>query len=428
MGNLAPGRPVYNAALNVSYIDIAFNIFASFLTLVLIWYMRHNGSLKVNLYLKCVLLMTFHQLVYDVALTLNYPCGPSTGNYACVSVFAGGFTFGGIGAAVWALMIIVATTFMIEFGRQPTEKERNITLVLTQLFIIAWGVIYAIGGYNAHKQPAQWSQLLVTYNHFRLAIIGITGVVLLRLVYKMWQVTHGTDRASNPLYHLTRRLIWYPIIQVVCRLGATPYNLTYQSTIDSYPEGAGGMQTFLLFFAILLAPLAGGGAFLVFLTMQSGAWKNLKLLLCCRSPGVSEPAQHGRWNVDGGSSPAGNKSRLSNVSGQSGFTLDPIPAALGPPGLGSVSATSQQSGCLDQDRASDWTRLSVMDEEDLVQDYFRDLKISGEVTEGAAAGRISTASRGSSAGQVGGTRAATDSTNSKGIGESGRSPLHGDQL
>jgi hypothetical protein len=101
MGNLAPGRPKYNLALNFSYVDIALNILASAVVLLLISYMRRNGALQVNLYLKCVLLMTLHQLISDTSLALNYPCGGSSPDFSCVAVFVGGFATGGIGASIW---------------------------------------------------------------------------------------------------------------------------------------------------------------------------------------------------------------------------------------------------------------------------------------------------------------------------------------
>jgi len=101
MGNLAPGRPTYNAALNFSYVDIILNIIASVAVLCVMRYMHRNGSLQMNLYLKCVLLMTIHQLIYDASLALNHPCGGSSPHYTCVAFFVGGFSTGGVGASIW---------------------------------------------------------------------------------------------------------------------------------------------------------------------------------------------------------------------------------------------------------------------------------------------------------------------------------------
>jgi hypothetical protein len=178
-----------------------------------------------------------------------------------------------------ALMIILATAFIVEVGRHPTDKEKRVAFCVTQGFIACWTVVYTYGGYHAHDNLGLYTSLLTVYNNARLAIIGITLVAMGRLYYKMRQVTHGSDRGVSPLYHLSRRLMFYPIVQIVCRLGATPYEFIYQATIDTYPENAQILQSILLFFAVGLAPTAGLGGFLVFMYMQHAAKDNLKRML-----------------------------------------------------------------------------------------------------------------------------------------------------
>ena len=281
MGNLAPG-PILNVALYTYYVGIFINVVASLMTLSLIWYMRRNGSLRLNLYLKCVLLLTFHQTIYDMALNFTYICGPATGKKTCHMLHTFGYTFGGIGAASYAFLLIAATTFMVQYARQPTQFEQNAMFVILEALILTWAVIQCIGGYNSYDHPTQYANLLVIYSYGRLVIIGMTAILLIFLYYRVRQVTSVADRGSSPLYHLVKKLVWYPIVQIVCRLGATVYNLTFKAAIDSFPNNAGGGQIVCLYMYVFFTPLAGLGGLLVFLYMQHGAWENLKRMLSCQ--------------------------------------------------------------------------------------------------------------------------------------------------
>jgi len=60
------GRPAYNAGLTILYVNYAINGVASLLTLMLMGYMWMRGRLKFNLYTKCVLQMTFYQMIYEL--------------------------------------------------------------------------------------------------------------------------------------------------------------------------------------------------------------------------------------------------------------------------------------------------------------------------------------------------------------------------
>jgi len=53
-------------AFDVMLGNFILNALASFVTLSLIFTMRKAGHLKLNLYTKCVILMTFSQLVYEI--------------------------------------------------------------------------------------------------------------------------------------------------------------------------------------------------------------------------------------------------------------------------------------------------------------------------------------------------------------------------
>lgn len=124
---------------NMMAVVMIINVIASLLTLGLIGFMRRNGTLRMNLYVKCVLLMTIYQTIADYFTGIFVTkCGGINvvhwGSFAgdvelevalpvdCAFGAAGLF-IGGYGSAVWSLMLVVAAAFTVEVGRRPTYRE-----------------------------------------------------------------------------------------------------------------------------------------------------------------------------------------------------------------------------------------------------------------------------------------------------------------
>ena len=380
MGNIASNRPIFSAALNIYIINCVLNVLASILTLVLIWFMRRNGTLRLNLFTVCVLLMTIYQLLFDLSLTLTGPCGPSTANYTCSAVFVGGFMGAGIGNSSFALMGTLVTLFMVEFGRKPTIREGYVAFTLIHVFIFAWTVPIAYGLYESRNNLEFYTTHLTNYNYCRIVLIIVIFIAILRLYYRMRQVTAGKDKTRSPLYHLTWRLIWYPVIQVVSRLGVAPYNFAYGESIDNFPESAGPTQRFLLFLNVLLTPLAGIGAFLVFLYTQRGAIQELKRLLLCHCTIQAQPLNK---ELSTQKSTLKNKSRTTSHDNPQPIVSDSFAVerasdmSVTQPSFDTRSFASDYvyNGSFSSTRGTelelnlDESRLTVMDESELMHQY-----------------------------------------------------------
>jgi len=282
MFNFDPERPRLSAALFVWDANIILNVAADIVTLILIWYMRGNGSLKINLYVVLVVLMATNQLMYDCSLFLIEPCGVTTQEHECTAFFIFISTCCGIGAAVWALMLIVSVAFVEQYRRQPSRVECIGAVLTVHGFMLGWAVPFGIGGYNAHRDLLRHTSLMVVYNDVRLGIIVVTFSVIMWLYYKMHRATRGTVMSHSPLYHLTRKLVLYPLVQCVCQVGFFTYAKKYNMSFDGYPENGDSMQTFWLYMCVVTAPLAGMGAFLVFIFMKEGAKGQFLRMLSCQ--------------------------------------------------------------------------------------------------------------------------------------------------
>ncbi len=279
--DLAPGRPTLAKARLVFWSFILTDAISTILTISLIFYMRRNRAIRLNAYLKCVLLMSGFQIVVNSSMMMQTWIGTSSPYPTGCVFYVLCLVMGGMGASLWALMIIVGALFVAELGRKPTKREEMFVFVCVTIFVIAWGIPYGIAGYTAGVDKLMWAQYLNTYNYCRIFIIVVTFLLLIRLYVIVRRVTTTQHMKQSPLYHLTRRLFLYPIIQAVSRLGATPYSLLYKGGPDGFPEGAGHTQTAFLFCYVIFTPIAGIGGFLVFLNMQEGAMHYLKRMLRC---------------------------------------------------------------------------------------------------------------------------------------------------
>ena len=279
---LVAGRPLYSTVLSVLDANILVNVLASVITLLLMVYMRARGTLRFSLYVKCVVFMTLYQMIYDTSLVpVIQFCPPRSGEHICTSVVTAGFVFGGLGAATFSWILLALATFTIDSGRELTAKEQNIVVIGVHFFLIIYTIPYILVAYRSDVDIVLFDKYVVVYNYMRFLMIGISFLIIARFIYLFFKLTEKGFRVSTPLYHLLMKLIWYPLVQCVTRLGISSYDLTYDSDISNFPENANATQTALAYMYVLLGPAAGVGTMLIFLYVQADAASELKNMLCC---------------------------------------------------------------------------------------------------------------------------------------------------
>jgi hypothetical protein len=295
-------RQLYDSALQVFYANTFMNSTFTFLTGVLILFMWKKGALKMNIYAKCVLLLTTYQFMYEICSPIIVvACAPtSPTNSMCTGFIAFGIVFGGVGATTWSFIIALFALFTVEFQRRPTEKEEFWTIVVTNAVLLAYAIPYIVVGHQAHTDLKTWGLWMQVYGNVRLALIALSVVAIGRLYILYRRLTVAGRRQGSPLWHLLRRLFLYPIVQGLARLGGSMYTFVYGQLINNYPEQEDNvppLQTFLLFCVVVLMPLAGIGGFVVFLQMQSGAKYYLGKLLCLESLQLCQEAPPAERNT-----------------------------------------------------------------------------------------------------------------------------------
>jgi len=268
-----------STAYTVLYINFGLNALASLTTLVLLRYMWTSGRLKLNLYTKCVLQMTSYQLMYEISTPLiyqvvsvkGYAQGESAGAFLLVNVAC---ILGGTGSSLWSLMLLVSASFTVYYSRQPTAREQLAAIIVVNalLFgyaipnIVAFNTAYLDIGTRFDLYMACWA----IYDYVRLTLIGLSATVLSYLYYVMVATSVKGQRNRSPLYHLLWKIVPYPIILSVARLGATTYKEVYGNII-LFPADASAWQTLWLFAFVLLMPIVGTGCLVAFIRVTSGA-------------------------------------------------------------------------------------------------------------------------------------------------------------
>ena len=343
--------PVLHAATITLFVVAAVNVLASIATLALMRYMYVMKVLRINLFLKIVIAMTACQGIYDCTFFANYDCQQSQ----CSLYYYPLFGVTGIAACSWSMLIITCVIQMILSNSKlsKTATYSYFTLVLLASFVVG-GLMYK------YVRVGDIGGTIFVYNIGRITVIVLMCVQLSLLVFLVCKRNSSVSRTTDPLYILTKRLIWYPIIQIISRVGGSTYDLVYNEAMSNYPNGAPLIQSVLLFAFVIFTPSAGLGAFVVFLYIQGGAKLCMKRMCM--------------WWKDHGEIPAhllkiGEPARSSmNVPRPSDTDNTSSPPAL--PELPNDRASSIiHEDHENEDDAIEAKRLALLDEDELALEY-----------------------------------------------------------
>jgi len=354
-------------------------------------YMYRNGTMKFNLYIRCTALLTVYQLMYDSAIIpFAHKCtpgsqSPHSDHQICAANSVAGTFYGGCGTAMFSLLLIAGALLTVEFNRRPTKCEEVLTFVFVQILMIAYIVPNWVAAYRVTPQHEwtvnsqnqiyipeylvsieSYTKLLDLYQYVRFGLTGLSFLVILRMYVILLKVSTKYHRKKSPLYHLLVKLVFYPIVQIVTRLGTAPYDLIYHDFMARYPANAPLQQTIFLYFQVFLAPSGGILTFFVFLLVQTSAKTELKRMLCLdfyvedKQPrpgagGLSTWDEMGSAESTGEDSSSKRSTSLTYAGGLSETSN----------GTGQSSIYQQE-----QDETKQLQRLSFLDEDALLDELF----------------------------------------------------------
>ncbi len=120
----------------------------------------------------------------------------------------------------------------------------------------------------------------------------------------------------HPLWVLSNRLMYYPVIQVVSRVGAAWYEAAYVLDSKPYDSSSPPQQTASLFCFAILTPIAGILYLAAFLYLQPQAYDSFIESMCCKR--ASRTRNLSIDSVDFGVAPASSTTSIT----QSLVTVD----------------------------------------------------------------------------------------------------------
>ena len=211
--------------------------------------------------------MTAAQLIYDSSIFLfNNPAG----DFLYAQVFLG--ISAGTATAFWSLTIGCVLTYVI-----VSRKYYDIEIHFPKIFfsiLIASCLLGAVNMmYLMQGNLERFAEAFEAFNYVRITIILLNIIIIVYAWYYIQSIVTSKTRAKNPIHILARRLIMYPVVQIISRLPVTIYQLSFHESLESYAkdDDPSTIKSFWFFLSTITVPSAGIGNFLVFLIVQPEA-------------------------------------------------------------------------------------------------------------------------------------------------------------
>jgi hypothetical protein len=97
-------------------------------------------------------------------------------------------------------------------------------------------------------------------------------LLLLKLFYSIYSQTKCyQDRLSHPLYHLLRKLMFYPIFNMLCRSASIPYDFIYAKQLTQVDSNLSMGHLIIVYLFVICTPSIGFFDLLVFYFMKKGS-------------------------------------------------------------------------------------------------------------------------------------------------------------
>ena len=165
--------------------------------------------------------MVMCQLIYDLTTYFDF-CPES--NLACLNAKAFICLYMGMVVTLWTNVVvsIVYYSTFVYFEVNIIEEKFKIFFSSFHLLGLLFGILDVIAFYN-------WSDftikvIIYIYNSLRLLSIAYNFLIICLIYYKI-----RNYEKNNPIFELTRRLVFYPIVQIITYASVSWYSFKYPS-------------------------------------------------------------------------------------------------------------------------------------------------------------------------------------------------------
>ena len=241
---------------------------------------------KWNGYMLLIFNLSSCQCLADISFFIfSYSLYSTAKNVRPIKVFL--FTFGCVSVSMWTNVISYMLYNVVVYQKNVnilTHFNRFRAMVLFPGLTL--GILMAAFCYNDFNQiegAVVWLQFASIW--FNLIVCGVVTYTLHGMdhedieyhpdINEPRETTYGKNNVNKPILELSRRIKYYPVVQVVCLLGLTWYFFGYDLHLFG-PQHSATYQTIAWYAYCVLSPAAGIGYFIVFLIVQPFAYKRLR--------------------------------------------------------------------------------------------------------------------------------------------------------
>ena len=247
-------------------------------SLVILW-LIHGLRLRVRGYVLLIYSMTVCQFVFDLSLVMLFECDPT--NSDCLnSCFFLASSFG-IASQAWSLCVAMIVAYIVASRRRfPIDKWYGLMFFLIASSSIAVGTIRLLAS-TTPDFGVTVKQSIYIYDSMRYIEILVNFSVVL-LIFSHLRGMNYHELQDNAVYQLARKLLLYPAVQLLSRIGSTQYEDIYGTVFPTDNEGWDKQSIQAILYAAL-TPLGGFLSMLIFLVVQPGAYRLLRATVACES-------------------------------------------------------------------------------------------------------------------------------------------------
>jgi len=210
--------------------------------------------------------------MYDLSFYPNMICDPGTSCYNISLLFQ---TYGGLAQAIISNEIAFTAYYTIAC-RQVFDALKHKLLLTSIANIPPFALVFSLLIYIGNGDQDAFNFCVNGYFYLRIISILVITITCALTLYSAWNITKHEQTAttrttpSKAIWALSRRLLYYPVVQVIARLGLSIFEWEYG--FQNFNVYDGNRRKFVLqcVFAIT-TPFAAVGYLIIFLAMQPNA-------------------------------------------------------------------------------------------------------------------------------------------------------------
>jgi hypothetical protein len=255
-------------------VNSAVNAAASLVILGLV----HGLRLRLRGYVLLIYSMTLCQAIFDGGLMMLFECKQTDEDCLDTCFFV--VSAAGVASQGWSLFIAASVAYIVS-----TRKRLDIDKFYVPMALIVIVSSIVVGGIRlaAATKPGfaiTVRESIYIYDAIRYIEILVNLFAVLVIFLHLRGMVFD-ERESNPIWVLARKLLLYPLAQLLSRIGSTQYEDVYSVSFPQDSDGWSKKSWQAVIYSIL-TPLGGLLSLLIFLRVQPGAWRLFRALICCR--------------------------------------------------------------------------------------------------------------------------------------------------